>query len=390
MKIEKVIFFVETFFTDRDYHRFGMRTFIENGLEVEVWDFTPFLTPSTFQQAGHPGISTWKKRRLFLTKREAISAISGLSPSCFVVSFIHYNYDTFLLYWMLSRRRIRYCIQAFALPQSSTLKDIAKRSLAKIGNVFKPYKLIRRVFRMIPFTWLGVRPADIILATGQRYITTGFPVNDKSEILWVHWFDYDFFLEGRAREVMVDPKLGVFIDEYLPFHTDYITAEVMPPVTPEEYYPLLRKCFDHIEKKNGVRIVIAAHPRSEYKKHPDYFGGREVIRGKTGELIRKASFVLMHHSTAMHFAVLYKKPIIFLTTDKLDRKLCEDPSVEWLGTFFGKKVHYLDKTPTIDLDEELTIDERAYDTYRNAYIKKDGSDDLLSWQILINRIKNIS
>ena len=390
MQIKKVIFFVEAFFTDRDYCRFGMQTFIENGLEVEVWDFTPFLTSNSYQKAGHPGISTWKQRLIFPTRKEAISAIANLTPSCFVVSLIHYNYDTFPLYRMLSRRQIRYCIQAGALPISSTPKEVAKKSIKKIGNVLKPHKLMRRVFRMIPFAWLGIRPADIIFATAEKYLTTGFPVNKKSETLWVHSFDYDLFLQERARDIAVEPKIGVFIDEYLPFHPDYINAEVIPPVTPEEYYPLLRRCFDYLEEKNGVRIVIAAHPRSEYEKHPDYFGGREVIWKKTSELIRKAGFVLMHHSTASNFAVLYKKPIIFLTTDKLDSGLCEDPSVEWMGAFFRKKVHNLDKTQAINLDNELTIDEKAYSAYRNAYIKKDGSGDLLSWQILINRIKSIA
>jgi hypothetical protein len=389
MNIKKVIFFVESFFTDRDYYRFGMQTFIDNGLEVEVWDFTPFLTSNSYQKASHPGISTWKQRRIFSTKREAISAIAELIPSCFVVSLIHYNYDTFPLYRMLTKRRIRYCIQAFALPISSTPREVAKKNIKKISNVFKPHKLMRKIFQMIPFEWLGIRPADIILATAGKYITSGFAVNKKSEILWVHSFDYDVFLQERSCDTAVDPKVGVFIDEYLPFHPDYINAEVDPPITPEEYYPLLRRCFDYLEEKNGVRIVIAAHPRSEYEKHPDYFGGREVIRGKTDELIRKAGFVLMHHSMASNFAVLYKKPIIFLTTSKLDNRLCEDPSVEWLGAFFRKKVHNLDKTLAIDLDDELKIDEKVYNAYRNAYIKKDSSEDLLSWQILINRIKSI-
>ena len=39
------------------------------------------------------------------------------------------------------------------------------------------------------------------------------------------------------------------------------------------------------------------------------------------------------------------------------------------------------------LTEALLVDEKVYDTYRNLYIKRDDSEDLLFWQIVANRLK---
>jgi len=46
-KIMKVIYLVESLFCKRDYERFGIDIMKENGFQVEVWDFTPFLYPGT-------------------------------------------------------------------------------------------------------------------------------------------------------------------------------------------------------------------------------------------------------------------------------------------------------------------------------------------------------
>ena len=48
INITKIIFFIEAHFNQRDYNRFGIPVLLENGFEVEVWDFTPFLTNARY------------------------------------------------------------------------------------------------------------------------------------------------------------------------------------------------------------------------------------------------------------------------------------------------------------------------------------------------------
>lgn len=389
MPVSKIVYFVEAYFNERDYRRFGIEIFEDNGFDVEVWDFTPFIAPDEYKRTTTPPAFHCHNWRLYQSKREALGAISKLDSTYFIISLIHYSPNSVCVHRMLSQKKIKYCVDTMALP-------IVDRSGIALSKRFsQKFKLVnwnmvlRKIFFLIPYRLLNVNPADFVLARGEKYGTSGLAVAANSEIVWAHYYDYDIYLTQADKLGPVDINTGVFIDEYLPFHPDYAYSGLSAPVTPDEYYTRLCSFFDYLESKNGSKIIIAAHPRSRYEDLPNYFGGRPVIRDKTSELVRTSGFVIMHTSTAINFAILYKKPVIIVTTDKYDEGWSEDPTPEWLANFFGKNVHNLDYPFELDLQKELYVDEKKYHAYRNFYIKKDGTEELQSWQILANRIKNI-
>lgn len=381
--IKKVIYLVEVFFNERDYDRFGIRTMLDNGFEVEVWDFTPLLAPGDYLDSRTDGFEGWPGYRIFADRASALSAFSRIDSSCFLVSCLHYNHKTFAFYRRISVNKVPYCVLSFGLPISSTAGDVFVRRLKRISLA----RLGPRLFRMIPFELLGIRPADIIVTQSNKCMAYGFPVNKNSTVLWTHSFDYDIYLAERNNPVVTEDRTAVFLDDYLPLHPDYAYLGYAPEITAEEYYSLMRNFFEYMEASFNIQIIVAAHPRSDYEGHPEYFGPRPVIKGKTAELVRKARFVLLHNSTSINFAVLYKKPMIFLTADKIEGSRIEDPSIKWLASFFGKKAHNLDESPDIDLGQELCIDENAYSLYKNNYIKKDGSEEKPFWQIVADRFR---
>ncbi|MCX5855346.1 MAG: hypothetical protein NTZ24_12405 [Deltaproteobacteria bacterium] len=387
--ISKIVYFVEAYFNESDYRRFGVKTFKDNGFDVEVWDFTPFIASGEYKSTVKPPVFNCDNWRLFQTKKEAITAVARLDDTCFVVSLIHYAFYSLSIHRMFSKQNIKYSVDAMALPRVDRSKVVFSES---ISNKFKQLNLsglINSILYLIPYQMLNVKPADYILARGEKYGTPGLAVTATSNVVWAHSYDYDTYLTEADKLGPVDINTGVFIDEYLPFHPDYAYSGLSTPVTPDEYYPKLCRFFDYLESKNRFKIFIAAHPRSRYEDLPDYFGGRPVIRGKTSELVRTSGFVILHTSTAVNFAVLYEKPIIIVTTDKYNEGWAEDPTPDWMAGFFGKKVHNLDYHFEFNLQKELYVDVKKYRAYRNDYIKKDGTEELQSWQILANRIKNI-
>lgn len=248
----------------------------------------------------------------------------------------------------------------------------------------------KRLFLRINFNLLGISPATLSLAGGARSVTSNkYPVNNKTETLWLHTLDYDIYLREKDRVHEVDRNLGVFLDEYMPFHPDYLYMGVQPFIMEtNDYYRFLCRFFKLLDDKYKMRIIIAAHPRSHYEKHPDYFDGRPVIKGKTSELIRDSCFVIAHASTSLNFAVLFKKPIIFVTTDELD-KSSEGVWIHNIASLFGKRVYNLNKINGIDIARELNVNSDLYENYKNEYIKTAGSQELPFWQIFVNRIKNM-
>jgi hypothetical protein len=391
-RITKIIFFVQAHFNRRDYDRFGIKTLIENGFDVEVWDFSEFLANEEYQVLRIPDPINCDKVFKFKSKTEALSAMSKLEQSVFIIPVLQYNLNTYSIFRMLSKKKILFSssILSCVVPNSFTsgqryFQKIKRTSLKNVSD---------RIFRRIPFRLLGVRAANVILAPTEKYSISNLPADKKSHVLWLHSLDYDHYLSMKNSIVSQDSRMGVFLDQYLPFHPDvtYIEGN-RAKTTPDEYYPLLRRCFDFLEEKFGVRIVIAAHPRSKYEEHPDVFGHREIVRSKTAELIRQSGFVLLHNTIAINYAILFKKPMIFITTDKINESFklpcAEGPSVEWLASFFGKKAYNLNNGMDVDFENEMLVDKKAYHTYKTSYIKKDGSQEHLYWEIVSDYIKTL-
>lgn len=393
--IKKIIFFVEVTFGKRDYERFGIEILIKNGLDVEIWDFTPILHPKGYNTYALPDPIKLDYYHVFQTKEDALSKIVTINQSCFVMNFIPYNVNALQIFRLISKKKIPYGYRASAYPSvdsSVSSYNIFRKIFIKLKKLESGdiELFLNYLLRKIPSKFFGVAPARMIMATGEKYkMDNRVPIGSSTEIVWGHTLDYDIYLKEKEEDVVQEEqRVAVFLDEYLPFHPDYVYCGLKPFSTPEEYYPLLCKFFNFLEKKYKIKIIIASHPRSHYEKHPDYFEGRPVIRGKTAELVNSAAFVVAHSSTSLNFAVLFKKPIIFTTTNSLMRSM-QGPWIDTMAGLMGKRAINLDESVDINIANELTIDEEKYRSYKNAYIKKDGTEELPFWQIVANRIKKM-
>lgn len=363
-----------------------METLQRNGFEVEVWNFTPFLHPQVNKEAKISDLFKWENHFSFSTFNDARASIHKLGNNCFIICLISYNIKSFLIYRSLSMANLPYCVyMANALPSvnkreklDAILKNLKKITLVKISNA---------LFKYIPYYCLGIKPATFILAGGKESTHYKYPIDKKTEILWLHTLDYDIYLENRVIPVQCDINMGVFLDEYLPFHPDFVQLGLSVPTTHEEYYPGICKFFDYIEQEYGIHIVIAAHPKSNYETYPDYFGGRPIIKGKTAELVKNSGFAIAHMSTSINFAILFHKPVIFLTSNILKQNFIGQ-QIDLMAYWLGKKAINIDDPIAIEWKKELSINEKAYMNYMQSYIKREGSEELPFWQIFANRIKN--
>jgi hypothetical protein len=296
---------------------------------------------------------------------------------------------SFFIYKAISRSRADYAVlTALAIPNVGASGQPRKITPRKIIGRVRNCLRFNYLFKKIPFKWLGIKPAKYNLAGGEKSPPAYKYTTDKNtEILWLHTLDYDLYLDEKMRLDKDRDEYIVFLDEYVPFHPDYLHLEVRAPATPEQYYPVLNRFFDHLERKTGKRVVIAAHPCSHYEKMPDYYEKREVIRGETIRLVKGADIVLTHSSTAVNFAVLFNKPLMFVTTREVDRH--QKQLITNMSFLLGKKPIRIDESyeSKINLENELAIDSDKYEKYKNDYIKKNGSPEQKFWQIFADRLK---
>ena len=89
-----------------------------------------------------------------------------------------------------------------------------------------------------------------------------------------------------------------------------------PEITdPQSYYKNLCYLFNKIEDILSYKVIIAAHPKAEYKGNE--FGNREIVYFKTPQLIKNASLVINQNSTAFGLACLYKKDFLHIFSKEM-------------------------------------------------------------------------
>jgi hypothetical protein len=386
-KISKIIYIIHSPLGKRDYKRYGVEIFIKNGFEVQVWDFTPFLYPLIDRLVTPHDPVTNKILIRFDRKSDAIAAIKKEEKGVFFIILFYYRRLAFSVFKSISMKNIPYgMVVANGIPTGRGNRS-TKELFKKIMRL-TPKKLIDRFFVRILPALSGIRGATFAFAGGAKSPTKMTLIGHNTEMIWIHAFDYDDYLENKNGE-QNEEKIAVFLDEDYVFHSDYIHLDMAAPTSAEEYFPLLCKFFDYVEEKLDLEVVIAAHPRSHYEELPDFFQGRKVIRGKSSGLVRKAKLVIMQDSTSINFPVLYKKPMIFITTDNIETTIYGKIIADF-ASYFKKTPINISRKVNIDLEDELSVYEEGYAKYKHDFIKIEGTDELPFWQVVSNKIKELN
>ena len=106
-------------------------------------------------------------------------------------------------------------------------------------------------------------------------------------------------------------------------------------------------------------------------------------------MIENSRFVISQVSTAFQFAVLLKKPVIFFTTDELKDDKIFSSYIKAYSQSIEKKPINIDESLDMDWEKELYVDEKLYEDYKELYIKKKGTEESNTWEILTNRMKQL-
>jgi len=162
-----------------------------------------------------------------------------------------------------------------------------------------------------------------------------------------------------------------------------------PYCSADEYYPMLCRFFDWVEAELDLNVVIAAHPKSHYEDHPDWYGGRRVVKDETVQLVRGSQLVMTFFSTAIGFGVVYRKPIILLTNDRFQALKLARIDTESLARPLGKTPLNLSDGLGQNLDEYLVVNDGRYEEYQRAYMKGPGTPESPFWQVVADRVRTI-
>ena len=172
-------------------------------------------------------------------------------------------------------------------------------------------------------------------------------------------------------------------------HPDYFQHNLEPPVNETQYYPVLVDFLLKFQKKTGLKVKFAVHPKSKIKNLSNLLKGIDCYRGSTAELVKESKLVLLHASTSLSYAILFNKPTAFLTSNDLNKS--------WIGTrikSFAKEINSkvvninVDLEKNFNLDNLFKVDTLKYQKYKNNYLKYPSSPDVPLWEIFTKYIQS--
>lgn len=148
--------------------------------------------------------------------------------------------------------------------------------------------------------------------------------------------------------------------------------------TAEAWYPALCKFFKRVENEFNLEVVIAGHPKGKHPHISPLFEGRKVYYGLTRELVMGCEFVITRQSAAVSFAIIYKKPVIIITSNQLQNNELTDLSIRCIAEELGQKIINIDEFDG-KVAPYVTIDIHKYREYRKNTM---GGQDRWEWEYM--------
>lgn len=185
-----------------------------------------------------------------------------------------------------------------------------------------------------------------------------------------HSFDYNIYLENISKKKYLN-KI-VFIDQDWPLPFDLAIRGGKKFVTFDNYWKSLNLFFDYLENKFKKEVIIARHPRA---KKNIKISNKKIVYNFTDQLIKYSFINISHTSNAIQFALLYKKPLLIISTNELEQN--QDTAVYSdmlaLSKSLNKSVLNIERFSEPQLLKEIKVNNQIYNTYINNYIKEIGS-----------------
>ena len=236
--------------------------------------------------------------------------------------------------------------------------------LRKLG-VVKPYELI--------FT---------ISPTTSQFLTVA------KKIIGINLRDYDQYKIVQNNKRIILNKYAVFIDQNLPAHPDLELLK-LKRLNSDEYYGELDKFFEKIKQLHNLDVVVATHPTNNKSWRMNR--SKLIYANVTEELIKDAEFVIAHTSTAISYAVLNHKPILFIYTEQM-KALYKDTIIQQIKTiaqYLGQNTYNINKSNRL---ESLRIEVpklHNYEKYKYQYLTNTESENKYSDAIYFAEVTNL-
>lgn len=383
--IRKVIYVSYMRLSDKVSRDWYIDYLIEKGITVEFWDLVPLLRGEHGEMKEHDA-KTVDYLHTFRTYGEIESRL--LLPEnrgAFYMMLINYDGQTVTIFRLLSKNNCRMLFLAWGVANAGRMQ----KSMEMLSKLFNPLWLAKKVYYKLKAVvykkLMLVKPFDMVFASGQIMIGTK---HHAVKVVSINAPDYDQYRKaGLENGRVVKGRYALFLDVYLPHHSDLKLIDG-PSVNPDVYYASLNRFFNLLEMEHGIKVVIAAHPRADYRSNP--FHGREIYYGRTPELAKDCDFVISHQSYSISYAVLNSKPALFIYTNEIVHRcaLTIMVYIDNYATSLDAPLYNIDEITTGDMIVIRYVNKRCYEEYKYKYLTTKETEHVSGQEIFYREICN--
>lgn len=365
----KIVFVSHDPLTHSIQQNFFLDQYIADGVSIEYWCVRKVVNYGTREQQLANEIVTDYYREV-ATFAELSDLVKGQPASTFFCLELWFNWKTLRIFRLFREKRqyifsMEWYVNVPRLPASQRLRsDLKALNFGKLARAVLN-KIDQRIFSLATRLQRVNKP-DLVFSPGLKSHDM-FP---DREVVTLHHHGYTIYRHSHLQQAppLVKGKYAVFLDNMLPHHPDFARINGRS-LEYDSYFRRLRGLFDHIEQTTGMQVVIAAHPKSDYK---DEFNGRPVIKYKTNELVKDSALVMAHQSNSIYFAVLNNKPLLLVYSDEFLNPAIKSPLLKDIYYSILIYQHQLG-TGSVNMDdlEDLRlkeVDNTLYQTFIRNYI----------------------
>lgn len=255
------------------------------------------------------------------------------------------------LSFFLKKNHINYVY--FSTPAIPDYKTQALNVNFLLKIIFKLFNFVRMpIYSLIILKNIIIKKIEVylnlmplaIFASGKKWINYLKENIKNTKIFSIHSLDYsNFIINSYKKKRLVKQDYAVFINLPDLGKKSLTDANIFKKnlswiKNEHEWYYNLNKFFDKLEELFKLKIVIALHPKSEITKiNKTTFNRRRLFLGKTQDLIKYCKFAITMGSTAVSYAVIYKKPVLYIYSDVSKKDYSIDRYHDFLKSFLNSK-----------------------------------------------------
>lgn len=390
MKYDTFVIFTILPVSFRDFQRFGIEYLLNKQHKVIVFNVKSLLHNSidlTHQsyQVSDPNY-TYREISSYAQLSEELHVLNPKKTIVFII--IGYE-QSIKIHSVLTHYNFIYGSFFFSIPnpfaQSSKLSKLKTRLLRikKINFSDIALKLQKKISAKISKKLFHIKKYDFVINGGSESLKTVQNADAKTLIINAHSLDKDFMINTANK---ISTEYIIFLDQYIPFHSDFKLVGMNIESIADTYFSKMNKFLNELSALYDAEVIICAHPRADYAKHPNVWENKKIVYGKTFEYVSQAKFCLTHASTSINFAVLLQKPVQLVIFKEIDFYM---PYIKLFADNLGNNIIDLDRTANVKEIDFYQYDSSRYQTYIHKYIDADNTDKRLFWDKVYSALKDL-